>query len=322
MMDRRIDEQKRLLDERIEKVTHKMNKYKTSPDAEMKLLDSFLRYPGYSIRNIILAESQNEESFGLASSNEFQAMGYSVEESQRAIVITLSNWEKIFKDKAGRYKLVQHANQQEKQAITEESIRSQLVITHYKSVPVYDISQTDCPPELFCTLYPEIPVNYAFNRSSEDYECLEKTLHEYANEKGLANHLMIILNAKKENFFVGEKEDTLNKQFPLTERTELFIRGLVHAEIDNYQQVAFERDSTKRRKLKKDQKEMVVYVVSRALGIDSENYTQRYLMVWRSKVITDDMYIQMLAEVKEISLSLIDILVQKFNKLKKEETSR
>lgn len=239
-------------------------------------------------------------------------MGFSVQKGQEAIFITVSHEDKLREDKIHR-----HTNQQGKQAMLENRTHRESAVKHFRCIPVYDITQTNCPPDIFWKLYPEMPVNFDFDGSDEDYECLEKALHEYASEKGLSNHLKLRLNPTKAKFFAGENETILDSQLHLKERIVLLVQEVARAEIGSYQQAVLASEPIEPMTFKEDQKEMAAYVVSKSLGMDKEAYTQSYLMIWQPKAIKDDLYIQMLEEVKEISLSLIATLVEKFNDLKK-----
>lgn len=65
-----------------------------------------------------------------------------------------------------------------------------------------------------------------------------------------------------------------------------------------------------------NQKEMAAYLVSKSLGMDREEYQQKYLMSWREKNIEDDLYIQMLEEVKLVSQSLTNAIVEVYSNIK------
>lgn len=286
--------QQQELVELLEQVTCAIHQYKTSPDSEMELLDSFSRYPGYSVRNIILAEKQNKGAFGLASANEFQEMGYSVQEREDAIIIIHSNWEKIFIDETGKKRLVHGANPSEQKAILENRIQTQTVFTHYKSIPLYDITQTNCPPEVFWELYPEIPANFDFNGSYDDYKCLEKTLEEYAPKNDIR----------------------LDTQQGIKERVARFIHQLARAKMTSYQRTALKNNSKKIVAYEEIQKEMTAYLVSKSLGMDRKKYQQYYLMSWKEKQITNEQYIRVLEEVQKVSFLLVDTIIENYSKKK------
>lgn len=289
--------QRQEAEELIELVTSAIHQYKTSPDFEMELLDSFSRYPDYSVRNIILSEEQNKGAFGLASANDFQEMGYSVQEGEEAIIIIYSNWEKVFIDETGKERLVECASSSEKQAILENRIQTQTVFTHYKSIPLYDITQTDCPPEVFWELYPELPTNFDFNGSYDDYKLLEKTLKEYASKNQIE----------------------LDNQQDIRERVTGFVRQLAYAKMASYQRCTLKNNPKKRIVYEETQKEMTAYLVSKSLGMDREKYQQSYLMAWKEKQITNEQYIRVLEEVQKVSFLLVDTIIENYSKKKQSE---
>ena len=153
--------------EEIDKLTEQMNEsiknYQTDPADEMELLDSLSRFKDYSVRNTMIARAQYQGALGVASYKDFQKLGYQVQHGEKAIYILAPNIQKVFRDEKGKEKLVKYANQKEKQAIQAKQIQTRTKVLNYRRVPVFDITQTNCPPEDYPKLYPNRPVNFDFD---------------------------------------------------------------------------------------------------------------------------------------------------------------
>lgn len=304
------------VDKRIKNVNTEIYNYKMNPYAEMELLDSFPRYPEYSIRNILLAEAQNKGSFALKTADNFKKLGYSILKGQEAIVISLPNWEEIFTDQKGEQKLLKDANQDERAAILENKIQLQSVITHFKTISVYDITQTDCPIEMIWEKYPEKNVDFDFDYSAEDYECLEKSLVHYARTNKILIHYKHFLNSKEKNSLSKKNKVTIDSHSSMKKKVNRFIRVIARLEMSHHQRETNKNKPVKIMEFSENQKEMAAYLVSKSLGMDREEYQQKYLMSWREKNIEDDLYIQMLEEVKLVSQSLTNAIVEVYSNIK------
>src|SRR5699024_1691711 len=68
--------------------------------------------------------------------------------------------------------------------------------------------------------------------------------------------------------------------------------------------------------------EMTAFVVSDQFGLDSEEYSKRYLANWTERDVTNDVYINSLEEVKETATNMTREIVTEYNEIinKKELT--
>ena len=282
---------KKEIDDRSDQINRTIKAYKRSPDAEMTLLDSFLRHKDFTITNLLLTEAQHKGAFGLASKEDFQKMGYPVNDNQKAIHLLTEPISEIAIDKQSK----------------------QIPVTYRYSKPFYDISQTNCPFENFLTLYPETPENFDFKGTEEDYKALNSALHAYAKDQGISIRLVRFVGVPGGNYLIEVNEMVLNKELTLKERTKSLIQGLLDIKV-HIGHPTLEKDSVKIKKWVEYPINMCTYVASQALGLDTESSIQHYLKTWAPKEIEDQLYIQLLEGVQAISVAFVNELVEYYNK--------
>ena len=157
-----------------------VKQYQTNPADEMALLDSLSRFKDYSINNTLLARSQYQGALGVASYKDFQKIGYQVQKGEKAIYIFAPQFQKAFIDENNVKKPVKYAKKAEKQAIKNGQLKLSSDIVGYRRVPVFDITQTNCPAEDYPKLYPNRPENFDFKGTAEDLQAFDQALYKYA----------------------------------------------------------------------------------------------------------------------------------------------
>ena len=191
-------------------------------------------------------------------------------------------------------------------------------IVGYRRVPVFDITQTNCPAEDYPKLYPNRPENFDFKGTAEDLQAFSQALHQYAKEKNIEVSLGKTDSAAK-GFYVPETNEIVLKDTLTPEaKVKVLLHELAHAEMHNHQQMASKSDDLKILNVIEYQAEMTAYVVSHYIGIDSADYSQKYLASWTKKEVDNDIYIQSLGEVREVSLLLVDHIVGRYNEIKQD----
>lgn len=281
---------KKEIDDRADQINRTVKEYKKSPDAEMEFLDSLLRHQNLTITNLLLTEAQNKDAFGLASKEDFQKMGCSVNDSQKPIHLLTERF-------------------------TIDRQSQQSPVTYRYSKPFYDISQTNCPFEKFLTLYPETPENFDFKGTGEDYKALNSALHEYAKNQGVSIGLARFVGVPGDSYLIEANEMVLNKELTLKERTKSLIQGLLDIKVHTGPP-SLEKDLVKTKELVEHQINMCTYVASQALGLDTESSIQHYLKTWAPEEIEDHLYIQLLDYVQAISVSFVNELAEYYNQIR------
>lgn len=295
-----------------------VKQYQTNPVDEMELLKSLARFKDYSINNMLLAKSQYQGALGVASYKDFQKIGYQVQKGEKAIYIFAPQFQKTFLDENNVRKPIKYATKVEKQVIKNGQLKISSQVVGYRRVPVFDITQTNCPAEDYPELYPNRPESFDFKGTTKDLKAFEQALYQYAKEKNVKVSMGKTDSAAKGFYVPSTNEIVLKDTLTPEAKIKVLLHELAHAEMHNHQQMASKSDDLKILNVIEYQAEMTAYVVSHYIGIDSADYSQKYLASWTKKEVENDIYIQSLEEVREVSLSLVDHLVGKYNEIKED----
>lgn len=160
----------------IDSIDDILKNYEQNPELIAEYLAFRSNFYNYSARNILLIHLQNPYSTFTASFTKWKDLGYSVKKGEKAIRI-LRPIEKIKYVKDGKtLTVLKNTPSEDKAKIASGEYHSE-PYTSFVQTMVFDISQTDCPPED----YPKI-----FSRGTENadraavYECVK----EYAQLTG------------------------------------------------------------------------------------------------------------------------------------------
>ncbi|MGP1361686.1 MAG: ArdC-like ssDNA-binding domain-containing protein [Candidatus Fimenecus sp.] len=162
--------------ENIEDIEDIVKSYEQNQDLIAEYLAFRSNFYNYSVRNALLIHMQNPYSTFTASFTKWKDLGYSVKKGEKAIRI-LRPIEKIKYVKDGKTLTVNKNTPSEDKAKIASGEYPSEPYTTFAQAMVFDISQTDCPPED----YPKI-----FSRGTENadraavYECVK----EYAQLTG------------------------------------------------------------------------------------------------------------------------------------------
>jgi len=140
--------------------------------AEMLAFQS--RFHSYSIRNSMLIYASNPHATFTASFAHFKSMGWSVQKGQKGTQILVPARVTYIQD-GGKWVQLSKASKRLQAEYHEGKIPHKSVL-RFKVGYVFDISQTDCPPEQ----YPKI---FSMGQSSEDHKAAYKGLVEWSADK-------------------------------------------------------------------------------------------------------------------------------------------
>jgi len=301
--------------ERVEQLTEQMNKaienYKTNPQDELDLLNSIKKFKQYSVRNNMLIQSQYQGALAVASYKDFQKLGYQVQRGEKASYILAPRFQDVFKDEENIEKFVSRATKKEKELIKKGELEVQKnKLVGYISVPVFDVTQTNCPAEDYPKLYPNKPENFDFNYTDEELKDFERALESYAEKKGISVSNGKMEGAERGYYVPRQHKIVLRDTLGETERPKVLLHELAHAEMHNA-----EKSNKMPTPVKEYQAEMTAFVVSDQFGLDSEEYSKRYLANWTERDVTNDVYINSLEEVKETATNMTKEIVTEYNEI-------
>ncbi|MGH2083339.1 ArdC-like ssDNA-binding domain-containing protein [Aerococcus urinaeequi] len=307
----------------VEELTHKMNEniknFKKDPKEELELLKYISQFNNYSIKNISLIRSQRSGAWGVASYKQFKEKGYQVQRGEKAIKILAPKFQDMFRYKEeGKIKTkpVSQATKEQKQEIKEGKYKViKGKITNFIAVPVFDITQTNCPPEDYPVLYPNKPENFNFKGTEKDLKRFHQAVSNYAKLQNVKVNYDVVDGTAKGFYAPALNAIVVDKHLNEKEQTKVLLHELAHAEMHNSKIMKDKAPELKAVNVLEYQAEMTAYIVSSKFELDTEDYSTHYLAIWTKREVDDDVYLKSLDEVKEVSSKLIDKIVENYNKL-------
>lgn len=320
-------DKKKQIDVLTDQLNKSISEYKKSPEEHIKLLRYLTQFKNYSIRNTMLIAGQYEGAYGVKSYKEFQNDGYQVRKGQKAIKIMAPKIEKLYKTEKGTYLPVRYAKADTKEKIKAGKIPTKSDITGFLVVPVFDITQTNAPEEDYPKLYPNKPQNYEFKGTQEQLEALEETLKEYAHTKGITVVQGEFNSAAKGAYDPSNNRIILSNRLSDTNRVKTLSHELGHAEMHNASAMVKKDPALNMPEVREYQAEMTAYLIGNQLGLDSEEESTRYISNWVSKNdefksaisnLENNKFVKSIEEVKDVSVKMIDQIVERYNQVKQE----
>lgn len=319
------NDKKKQVDALTDQLNRSVSEYKKSPQDHVKLLQYMTQFKNYSIRNTMLIASQYKGAFGVKSYKEFQKDGFQVRKGQKSIKILAPRIEKFYKNENGSLVPAKYAKQDVKDKIKKGLIPTNEKIAGFLTVPVFDITQTNAPEEEYPNLYPNKPENYKFDGTEKELKAIEKTLEDYATQKGVSIKTAEINSAAKGFYSPGTNEIVLSNRLSDTNRIKTLLHELGHAEMHNPSALAKTDPTLNIPEVREYQAEMTAYIIGNQLGLDTEESSAKYIDHWVNQNddfkkainnLDNNKFIKSIEEVKEVSIKMIDQIVEKYNTIK------
>ena len=169
-----LKEQEEKLRDCKNKVLEIAQSFQTNPEEIAELLAFKTKFYRYSLRNTMLIYSRNPYATFTASYQGFKKMGWSVQKNaQKLPILVPVKITYLIHD--GKWIPLSVADEALKKAYRAGEIESE-VIQRYKIGYVYDISQTNCPPEQY-------PKFYNMGAASMDHKLACDAMKEYAETR-------------------------------------------------------------------------------------------------------------------------------------------
>lgn len=198
------DSQKEKLRNRIKEV---MQRFTQDPKEITNFLFFQNRAYQYSLRNRILIYDWNPESLLPGSISKFSKLGYAVKGDERPLgaKIIINNPKKFYRSKVeGAWHSLDTANDDVKQMV-EAGMLETREETNFKVGRVFDITQTDCPPENYAQYLEPI-------YTAEQYPEICKVLSEYSTSLGVQIQEHLSWNERVTSLLDGLAAEALRRQ--------------------------------------------------------------------------------------------------------------
>ena len=273
----------------IEKLTIQMNEriksYQNNPEDELEMLNYMRKFYNYSMRNTMLIESQYQGAYGVASYKQHQENGYQVQKGQKSIRILAPKIEDVFIDENNAKRPLKYATKEQKQKIKNKQLKViKSDLRGYIPVPVFDITQTDCPVEDYPKLYPNRPENFKFNGTDKEFANFFQAIKNYAKDKNIPVHYEVMSDGAQKGYYVpATNEIAIRSTLTEQEQAKVLLHELAHAEMHNHNKMKNKDIGLHATSIKEYQAEMSAYIVSSSFNLDTEDYSTKYLNSWTSK---------------------------------------
>ncbi|MBO1627963.1 ImmA/IrrE family metallo-endopeptidase [Bacillus arachidis] len=296
--------------QKVVALTKKMEKsiegYFRSPEDLKEYLLFMAKFYRYSPSNIALIQNQFEGSRAVGSFSFWKEKGFSVNKGEKGIQILVPNRTTAkFKDKAGTWKPVAKANEEEKKQIESKNIEVKPGRLYFSIGYVFDVSQTNAKAEDLPHIFP----NRWLEGTVKDYKSLYKGMEAIAEKIGVK-----IIEPKQELGVAKGVSYTLTKEVALNPRNSELqnVKTLLH-ELAHAKLHTAETHMNYTAPEKEFQVEMTAYTVASYFGIDTSEYSLGYLANWtQGKELKDKS--KLLKEVHETSVEFIETIESTIDK--------
>ncbi|HAT4351815.1 TPA: ImmA/IrrE family metallo-endopeptidase [Clostridium perfringens] len=285
-------------DEKIEKVFR-------SPNDLKEYLSFMAKFHNYSYKNSILIEKQFRGAVAVGSFAFWKEKGYSVNKGEKGIKILVpTKLGDRFIAEDGTIKLISKASEKEKQLIKSGDLETLEGAIKFKQGYVFDVSQTNIPASELPKIFP----NKWLEGDVENYKAFYKSLEDVASKIGVK-----IIEPKSELGLVkgisytSTREVALNPRNSELQNVKTLIHELAHAKIHTVET----RDNYTKAE-KEFQAEMVALSVSSYFGINTEEYSLRYLSEWTKNATFKDKE-KLLKEVSTTVKEYVEIMEDSLN---------
>ena len=299
------EEKRKDIDLLVKQVDEKIDKVFSSPNDLKEYLSFMAKFHNYSYRNSILIEEQFRGAVAVGSFVFWKEKGYSVNKGEKGIKILVPT--KIgdrFIAEDGTIKLISKANEKEKQLIKSGELETLEGAIKFKQGYVFDVSQTNMPSSELPKIFP----NKWLEGDVKNYKSFYKSLEDVASKIGVK-----IIEPKSELGLVkgisytSTREVALNPRNSELQNVKTLIHELAHAKLhtvetrDNYTNAE-----------KEFQAEMIALSVSSYFGINTEEYSLRYLSEWTKNATFKDKE-KLLKEVSTTVKEYVEIMEDRLN---------
>lgn len=204
---------------------------------------------------------------------------------------------------------------------------------YYRSVFVFDVSQTNAKPEDLPQIFPNRPHNYDYSKV-ENRKALYNELVEIAEENNIhtkiatldewnSNQLGSVKGVFRENKLNGSKEIWLSPRLNDDEKIPVLIHELTHGVLHN-QSEQTKRDKPLNKAEKEFQAELSSYITAKHYGIDTKEQAIPYISNWTQNLneISDKDQIRDINEIQKVSRAITNRIDAKLFEEQKQTNSK
>ena len=294
------EDKEKEVNELLKKANEGIENYFTTPEHFKELASYMSKFYNYSFRNIFLIQEQFEGALAVGSYAFWKEKGFTVNKGEKGIKILVPNkLSDYFINEKGEEVKLSKATFEEKRLIEQGEIEVRKGKLIFNQGYVFEVSQTNAKaedlPKIFPGRWPDEEV--------QNYDLMYKAMENIAKKIGVR----IIepkgeLGAVKGVSYPLTKEVALNPRNTQLQNVKTLIHELAHAKLHTIET----RDNYTTNE-KEFQAEMSAYSVCSYFGLDTSEYSFRYIKNWTKGVELKDKE-KLINEVRETVKEYIEII--------------
>lgn len=294
------EDKEREVNELLEKANEGIEKCFTSPEQFKELINYMSKFYNYSFRNTFLIQEQFEGALAVGSYAFWKEKGFTVNKGEKGIKILVPNrLSDYFINSKGEEVKLSKATPEEKRLIEQGEIEVRKGKLIFNQGYVFEVSQTNAKAEDLPKIFP----GRWLDEEVQNYDLMYKAMENIANKIGVR----IIepkgeLGAVKGVSYPLTKEVALNPRNTQLQNVKTLIHELAHAKLHTIET----RDNYTTNE-KEFQAEMSAYSVCSYFGLDTSEYSFRYIKNWTKGVELKDKE-ELINEVRETVKEYIEII--------------
>lgn len=294
------EDKEREVNELLEKANEGIEKCFTSPEQFKELINYMSKFYNYSFRNTFLIQEQFEGALAVGSYAFWKEKGFTVNKGEKGIKILVPNrLSDYFINSKGEEVKLSKATPEEKRLIEQGEIEVRKGKLIFNQGYVFEVSQTNAKAEDLPKIFP----GRWLDEEVQNYDLMYKAMENIAKKIGVR----IIepkgeLGAVKGVSYPLTKEVALNPRNTQLQNVKTLIHELAHAKLHTIET----RDNYTTNE-KEFQAEMSAYSVCSYFGLDTSEYSFRYIKNWTKGVELKDKE-KLINEVRETVKEYIEII--------------
>ena len=284
----------------LEKANEGLEKCFTSPEHFKELISYMSKFYNYSFRNTFLIQEQFKGALAVGSYAFWKEKGFTVNKGEKGIKILVPNrLSDYFINSKGEEVKLSKATPEEKRLIEQGEIEVRKGKLIFNQGYVFEVSQTNAKAKDLPKIFPGRWLDGEVN----NYDLMYKAMENIANKIGVR-----IIEPKEELGSVKgvsyplTKEVALNPRNTQLQNVKTLIHELAHAKLHTMET----RDNYTTNE-KEFQAEMSAYAVCSYFGLDTSEYSFRYIKSWTENVELKDKE-KLINEVRETVKEYIEII--------------
>lgn len=294
------EDKEKEVNELLEKANEGIEKCFTSPEQFKELASYMSKFYNYSFRNTFLIQEQFEGALAVGSYAFWKEKGFTVNKGEKGIKILVPNrLSDYFINSKGEEVKLSKATPKEKRLIEQGEIEVRKGKLIFNQGYVFEVSQTNAKAEDLPKIFP----GRWLDGEVKNYDLMYKAMENIAKKIGVR----IIepkgeLGAVKGVSYPLTKEVALNPRNTQLQNVKTLIHELAHAKLHTMETI--DKYTTNEKEF---QAEMSAYVVCSYFGLDTSEYSFRYISSWTEDVELKDKE-KLINEVRETVKEYIEVI--------------